>query len=359
MRFHTSVTVLIAFLLSSSLTRFVFSISIIHGRQEYSHGLSPLPTANQTAVRLVHQFSNLTWIENIAVRSNGHLLITLLTSPDLYELDPSLTTNPDHQPTLIHSFTPSLAVLGIAEYTHDVFAVVVGNANYATSDEAPGTYSVWSVDMNTSPASVSLISKIPEAKFLNGAAAFHGAILLADSAGGLVWRVDPVSRKYKVVLQSPLMAPGLGNVPLGICGIRTYGNSVYFTNCDRGILARVPVNPDGSAAGPYEIVLNNDGYTDDFAIDIVGNVYLAQTDTNTVAKASGVGKWGKKQMSLKVVAGNVNSSEIANPTACAFGRTREDANQLYVATNGGLSAPVNGTYVEGGKIVAVDLGRYL
>lgn len=57
----------------------------------------------------------------------------------------------------------------------------------------------------------------------------------------------------------------------------------------------------------------------------------------------------------KVIAGNLNSTEVAGATSAAFGRTRIDHNILYVVTGGTETAPVNGTYVEPGKVVALDL----
>jgi hypothetical protein len=55
----------------------------------------------------------------------------------------------------------------------------------------------------------------------------------------------------------------------------------------------------------------------------------------------------------EVIAGNANSSVVAGVTAAALGRTELDRNVLYVSDNGGMAAPVNGTYIEGGKITAI------
>src|SRR5712664_3696486 len=39
-------------------------------------------------IRQLCEFPNVTWIENIAVRSNGQLLVKPFTSPELYQIDP-------------------------------------------------------------------------------------------------------------------------------------------------------------------------------------------------------------------------------------------------------------------------------
>ncbi len=50
---------------------------------------------------------------------------------------------------------------------------------------------------------------------------------------------------------------------------------------------------------------------------------------------------------MRIIAGNTNSNLLAGDTAAAFGRTALDQSILYVVTNGGIAAPVNGTYIEG------------
>lgn len=61
---------------------------------------------------------------------------------------------------------------------------------------------------------------------------------------------------------------------------------------------------------------------------------------------------------MEAVAGAVDQLTIAGGTSCQFGRTESNRNVLYVATCGGLAAPVNGTEVEEGKIVAIDTSTF-
>lgn len=84
----------------------------------------------------VWQFPNGTWAENIAVRSNGQLLVTILSSPELYEVDPfGLET-----PQLLQRFPNATGLLGIVELKEDVFAVVAGNYSTATLTSTNGLY---------------------------------------------------------------------------------------------------------------------------------------------------------------------------------------------------------------------------
>lgn len=79
----------------------------------------------RTTLRTVYQFPNPTWVENLAVRSNGHLLLTLLSTPDLYQLDPNSGSTAGAK--LVYHFPEYTGLCGIVEIENDVFAVVAGN----------------------------------------------------------------------------------------------------------------------------------------------------------------------------------------------------------------------------------------
>lgn len=82
-----------------------------------------------------------TWAENLALRSNGQILTTLL---DRFELH---LVNPFGEACLVHQFATGQSPLGITEIEHDVFAVL-------TLDFEPGTFTpvsqscvAWKVDV--------------------------------------------------------------------------------------------------------------------------------------------------------------------------------------------------------------------
>lgn len=101
-----------------------------------------LHSTDSPILRDVWQFPNDTWIENIAVRSNGQLLVTLLTVPELYQVDPAGA----QEPKLVYRFPQALGLFGIAELETDVFGVISSNftagkiANL-TAANTPGTSS--------------------------------------------------------------------------------------------------------------------------------------------------------------------------------------------------------------------------
>lgn len=98
---------------------------------------------------------------------------------------------------------------------------------------------------------------------------------------------------------------------------------------------------------------------DDFCFDKRGRAWLAQHALNTVAVVEQIdGAW-----KVTVVAGNVGSLEVAGGTACVFGQgsgkgSGDEGSTLYLVTTGGLLTPVNGTAVEGGKVVGIETKGY-
>jgi hypothetical protein len=85
----------------------------------------------------VAQFPNTTWVENLAVRSNGSLLVTLLSAPELFQVDPA---GKGQQPQLVHQFSNITSLTGIAEVEKDVFAVAGGNVSLATLASTKGSF---------------------------------------------------------------------------------------------------------------------------------------------------------------------------------------------------------------------------
>src|ERR1700759_4638660 len=96
--------------------------------------------APQMGIDQIYQFEKGSYVENIAVRTNGNLLVTRLDKGEVYEIDPS-----KKKASLAHKFKGYNRVSGIIEIKPDVFAVCVGNLFL---NLIPLSWTIWSIDMN-------------------------------------------------------------------------------------------------------------------------------------------------------------------------------------------------------------------
>ena len=297
-----------------------------------------------SAVRQVYQFKEQMALENLEPRSNGQLVLTVSSQPEIYNIDP---TKPGQPPKLLYQFPNVSSATGIAEIAPDVFAVVTGNWSTVTLTAVPGTFYIWSVDLTTPSPTAKIIAPMPEAAALNGAATLDGSpdlLLIADSALGAVWRLNVTTGDYSIAIQDPLLSNWSSPIPIGINGIRTFRGSLYFLNSAQGSYGRVPISSDGKATGEVEVIARVDVPAvvfDDFDMDWAGNAWIA-THPNVVTQVSVEGI----QRNFTGDNGG-NGIEMSQPTSARFGRgSAQNENILYVVTGGSETA--------GGQIIALN-----
>ncbi len=174
-----------------------------------------------------------------------------------------------------------------------------------------------------------------------------GVVLLADASKGIVWRVDMETGQYSIAIQSQSFLPTNPEIPLGVDGIHVFKNYLYYTLFSSNALGRVDITANGSASGPLEIVAHMT-FPDDFAIAADGTAYVA--GDNTLYRVSPEGK-------MDILAGGSNDTILEGATSAQFGRTQMDSNVLYIGTNGGILAPVNGI-IHGGQLAAINVGLF-
>ncbi|KAF9871207.1 hypothetical protein CkaCkLH20_11376 [Colletotrichum karsti] len=233
-------------------------------------------------VTTLHTVPGTTSLENLAIRSNGNILVSSVNSPTLYQLSPKN----EHPPTAIAEIADVTGLLGISELEHDIFYVV--GSNLTATENSNG---VWKVDLRksqisrngtvTQPAEVSLVRRIPQALQLNGmsrlAANDTAHLLISDSALGTVSLLNVETGDFDTVLEEPEMAPLASGLSIGVNGIRIRGNNLYFVSLDQGLFARVTISlADGSAIGPVETLASNITFGDDFTLSKDGKrAYVA------------------------------------------------------------------------------------
>ncbi|KAI0475653.1 hypothetical protein GGR56DRAFT_666546 [Xylariaceae sp. FL0804] len=348
-------------------------------------GQHPARREHEPLVRTLYQYPVGTWIENIAVRDSGELLLTLLNTPELEQLDPFA---PRPEPQKVARIAGVTGLSGIAQIAPESFAVAAGNFSLATGEAAVGSWSVRRVDFDAAhgvAVTVGTIADLPTAAFLNGMCALPPAddddnntegspassssssstnnILVGDIKRGVVSRLDTTTGAVALVLNDSLTAarpdPIFGSS--GVDGIRVHGGALYFANPLGRTFARVPIHPrDGTPAGRPEVIQRAPEqselrfYYDDFAIR-GGDAYLVTGAGNSVERV-GLRDGAHRG---RVVAGGLNSTQFAEPTSAAFGRTERDRDILYVVTAGGLATPVDGNITVGAQVLAVDTSRWV
>ena len=295
------------------------------------------------------------WIENIAVRSSGEILAVGLT-PNLFQINPLGNTTP----VIVETFpAPITAIAGLTETLPDVFYVTAGNITNTTVVATAGTLSVWEVNMAGYTSKAGLVTPIkkiadfPEAGLLDGMTTLNsldGLLLISDPVLGIVWSLNINTGAKSQIISIADMKAITGMVPaLGVNGIRYDDGYLYFTTTTQQIFVRLPINPDGSAAGNPVIINSSFGRPDDFALDEVNNCYVAtNADSLTLLKADG---------SSILLAGGASSTALPGITGAKFGRTEADKEILYMGTTGGseLYATTRNFTIPGG-ISKINIG---
>ncbi|KAF4429579.1 Six-bladed beta-propeller [Fusarium acutatum] len=311
---------------------------------------APLPN------HLVAQFADDVWLENIAIRSNGNLLLTTLQpNASLYEVSKPMSKYPTISRLLTIDTISGLT--GITETAQDVFIFTGANFSMVTGG-TQGTTGVWKIDFGQSHPEPKLVTYLPESLLPNGVAAVpqnKSIVLIADAQLGLVWRVDSITGEYDVVAK----LKDMGNLAngstfvLGIDGMRIHKGNLYWTNNALTSLYELPITRTGSPVPGAEAKLVAKppvAATDDFIFG-PGNSDIAWLTTNFYNELLAVMPNGDSM----TVAGGADSFEVATATACRFGRTRWDATTLYVTTG---PAEINGV-TKGGKVQAINLSGFI
>ena len=315
----------------------------------FSACASPIASRTPPTVTDIWDFSPGTWVENLAVRSNGQILVTLASTPEIYQVDPTL----EQPATLVHAFPGYLACLGITELQQDLFYVITGNFSAVTSTTGPGSYSVWELDMTgyspTSGAptpSATKVADFPDSIFFNGmTSANQDILLIADSRAGAVVSLN-VANKATGNITDPLMTGNATGEDLGVNGVKTRQGTLYFTNTDQALYAEMPLNSAGTAStAAGKVVLSNLPSLDDFQFDPAGDTYFAgNNELRSRAADDGA------------VATVSNSSLLVGSTAVEFGRLSDDQDSVYVTTNGGTEQYETSVFTTPGRVVKVSVG---
>lgn len=321
-------------------------------------------TSNSTSkfsARTVFQFPKGYWLENQAVRHNGHVLATTyMPSAGLYMIDP--TPNATYPAVLVHRFENSTSALGIVESNEsDTFYMATLNFS-ATDGFVSHSSQIWSVNMSSfdysaetgqvsRKAAVSHITQLSSVGMANGLTLVDENsphLLIADSLEGAIWDLDTITGQYHLSSSHQLMrSNNAARKYLGIDGIRIHSNTLYFNNAGEFTLSSMPINPDGTAKGDPNVIATG-LQSDEFCF------YDPNTVLVTMNIANGLAALDLETHRRWMVAGNTPHSGFTTPTSVELGRGK-NADRVAYVTMGGTYFATDSEDIVGGSLVVVDL----
>ncbi|KAJ4475539.1 hypothetical protein J3R30DRAFT_3405813 [Lentinula aciculospora] len=320
-----------------------------------------VPQKHDTLVtpQVVHTFPNGTNMENLAVRASGQILCTIITAPNLYQVNPIV----DSPATLVHSFSDYETLFGIIEVQPDQFYVLAGNASAATLTSVQGSWSAFHVNMSSfddeGTATIDKVADFPDALLLNGMGLLNleqGLVYIADPYAGAISILNVNTGSHYVAINNSLTIPAAPfTTPLGVNGVHVFQQPagplyVYFSNTAQSLLARMPINATGTPIGDAEVVASGI-IADDFTFDSQGNVLQAVIGSDEIVKIN------TATGTVTVLAGSPNNTELRSVSAAQFGRLYNDTTTLFVTLNGGNLG--EGGPVVPGAVKMLDLGAAL
>jgi putative intracellular protease/amidase len=268
-----------------------------------------------------------TFLENIAINALGNIFVSSYEEGKIYRITPNGTS---HEFADVDGNAAGIAV------ARDGDLLVSG----ATRNKTAAIFRV------TATGTVETLFTLPDAIFLNGITHLQGdCYLVADSYKGAIWEFDLTVKTARVWLQDALLGRSDANNPFpAINGIKIFNNHLFASNTQRQLLVRIPLTEDYAPDVP-EVFLTNINL-DDFAFDVLGNLYGTTHVYNSVVRVS---------PNKQIVTIGTAKEGVAGSTAIAFGRDESDLTNVYVTTNGGMSLPLP-SGLEPAKVVRLGVG---
>ena len=296
------------------------------------------------------------FLENIAVRRDGSILVTILFARELWCIPP-FREGGAQKAARVHTF--DLGAMSIVETEPDIFHVTTTSI---------GRGKLHRLDMRGwSPGQLldaQLVVDYPGSGFLNGSCLLAPKVLLiADSFTGSIWRVDLAedgkTGKARRWLRHESMAhEPKGPMPdqPGVNGVQFASKTgyLYYTSTAKQLFMRVAVDSrTHGPAGEPEFVTGGMMW-DDFCIDEAGGFAYATTHRQNTLERIAL-RPGENFGKAHSVVGRPFTEMLLGPTSAAWGRAPGDYGRVaYVASDGGIKAPMPDGVVRPAKVVRVE-----
>ncbi len=317
-------------------------------------------TASLAKLTTIACFPKHYFLENLAVRSDGSILVTAMNKKELWYIPPTKAEVPV-EPILMHTF--ALPALSLVEVEPDFFYLCTSDV-YETHQSNLQRLDLrgWTPGKSLDPE---IVLDFPDpVRALNGSCLIAPTVMIiADSGAGLFWRVDlptdggkPTARvwlKHDSMAfnpHSPLKPP-----QPGLNGVRyaSRSNMLYYTTTSQKLFMRMRVDPDTHepAAAP-ELVAEGRMF-DDFCIDEDAGVgYVTTHRENTIDRVSLEPSENSVRHSM---AGDPFTEQLIGPSSGAWGRGAGEYGRVaYFTTDGGTTSPPPDGIVRTAKVLRVE-----
>lgn len=302
----------------------------------------------QAEVTVIAEFPEHYFLENIAVRSDGSILVTALNKKEVWYI-PAPEAEIPVKPRLM--LTCDLLPLNLVETEPDIFYLTASNV-YTTRESH-----LYRLDLRDwkpgDPIRPKLVLEFPEPKVgLNGSCLLAPGVLLVAGATELIWRVDlspDGEANARIWLQHDSMKNRPGEKKPeqpGINGIRFDHRThyLYYTSTSQQLMMRVAV--DRSTYEPADLpeFIAGGREWDDFVIDEeAGIAYVTTHRENTIDRV--VLKPDGNRAGRVVVAGNPFNDNLVGPSSGVWGRHPGDyGRRAFFSSDGGTAEPPDGVF---------------
>lgn len=193
------------------------------------------------------------------------------------------------------------------------------NAIYTTLNPCESqNHGVWKVSLAN--GAMQMVAHFPDGALINGIVIVGNKLFVADSELSVIWTVAKSGGTPKVWLDHPLLAADPDVFGPGGNGIQFYGGELYVCVSDRLKIVAVPIKLNGRAGTP-RVHADLPYGCDDFAFDLLGNIYATTDPSNRLLF---VDRHGDTDIIFDA------DDLLDGPTGAAFGRKGLDRFNLYV-----------------------------
>jgi hypothetical protein len=312
----------------------------------------------QARLTIVAEFPQHFFLENMAVRADGSMLITVQNRKELWFVPIPRDTLPV-QPRLLHTFEFNTGF--VVEWKPERF--LLGVADVYDSHQAK-LYEIDLTDWSPGgPITPRLVLEFPKPWVgLNGACLIAPNVLLAAGMADLIWRVDirgDAQASARIWLQHDSMKNRPGErkpEQPGTNGVQFDARTgyLYYTTTSQQMMLRVKVDPNTQEPADLPEFVAGGRQWDDFLIDeAAGVAYVTTHRENTIDRVR-LAHDGNRE-GKTVIAGDPFTETLVGPSAGAWGRAPGDNGRIaYFSTDGGTAQPPDGVYRRA-KVLRVEL----